>query len=75
MNEHKAGAVDYTPVADAQATLLSDRENALSVQRSRRINAATLIGNLSGDWSDAQLHDAQLPETKAQPLSNAAASP
>jgi outer membrane protein TolC len=65
-NEYFAGTVDYTTVAAAQTTELSDEENALSVQQSRLIDSVTLIGNLGGGWSDAQLHDAQHPEKLAQ---------
>jgi NodT family efflux transporter outer membrane factor (OMF) lipoprotein len=75
LNEYKAGTVDYTTVATTQATLLSDQENALSVQQSRLVDAATLIGNLGGGWSDTQLHDSQNPDRPAQPSSSIAASP
>jgi NodT family efflux transporter outer membrane factor (OMF) lipoprotein len=64
-NEYQAGTVDYTTVATAQATQLSDEENALSVRQNRLIDAATLIGDLGGGWSDAQLHDAQHPDASA----------
>jgi outer membrane protein TolC len=49
----------------AQATQLSDQENALSVQQNRLIDAATLIGDLGGGWSSTQLHDAQHPQKTA----------
>ena len=52
-NEYQAGTVDYTTVATAQATQLSDEQTALSVQQSRLIDAATLIGDLGGGWSNA----------------------
>jgi outer membrane protein TolC len=65
-NEYQAGTVDYTTVATAQATQLSDEENALSVRQNRLIDAATLIGDLGGGWSDAQLHDAQHPDAPVQ---------
>ena len=65
-NEYRAGTVDYTTVATTQATLLSDQENALSVQQSRLIDTATLIGDLGGNWSETQLHDAQQPEKAAE---------
>jgi NodT family efflux transporter outer membrane factor (OMF) lipoprotein len=65
-NEYQAGTVDYTTVATAEATQLSDEENALSVQQSRLVDAATLIGDLGGGWSDAQLHDAQHPDAPVQ---------
>jgi len=58
-NEYQAGTVDYTTVATAMATQLTDEQNALSVQQTRLIDAATLIGDLGGGWTDAQLHDAQ----------------
>jgi NodT family efflux transporter outer membrane factor (OMF) lipoprotein len=61
-NEYQAGTVDYTTVATAQATQLSDEENALSVRQSRLVDAATLIGDLGGGWSSTQLHDAQHPD-------------
>jgi NodT family efflux transporter outer membrane factor (OMF) lipoprotein len=66
-NEYRAGTVDYTTVATAQAAQLSDEENALSVQQNRLIDAATLIGDLGGGWSEAQLHNAQHPEKPIQP--------
>jgi NodT family efflux transporter outer membrane factor (OMF) lipoprotein len=58
-SEYQVGTVDYTTVATAQATELSDEQTALSVQQTRLIDAATLIGDLGGGWSDAQLHDPQ----------------
>jgi NodT family efflux transporter outer membrane factor (OMF) lipoprotein len=64
-NEYRAGTVDYTTVATAQATELSDRQNALSLQQSRLIAAVNLIGDLGGGWSDAQLHDARHPDRPA----------
>ncbi len=64
-NEYQAGTVDYTTVATAQATQLGDEESALSVRQSRLIDAATLIGDLGGGWSDAQLHDAQHSDAPA----------
>ena len=61
-NEYQSGTVDYTTVAAAQATQLSDEQTALGVQQSRLVDAATLIGDLGGGWSDLQLHDAQHPD-------------
>lgn len=60
-NEYLAGTVDYTTVAMAEATELIDEQDALLVQQSRLVDAATLIGDLGGGWSTAQLHDAQHP--------------
>jgi outer membrane protein TolC len=65
-NEYQAGTVDYTTVATAQATELSDEENALSVQQNRLTDAATLIGDLGGGWSASKLHDAQHPDLPVQ---------
>jgi NodT family efflux transporter outer membrane factor (OMF) lipoprotein len=67
LNEYQAGTVDYTTVATAQATQLSIEQNALTVRQSRLVDAATLIGDLGGGWSDAQLHDAQHPDAPVQP--------
>jgi NodT family efflux transporter outer membrane factor (OMF) lipoprotein len=58
-NEYQAGTVDYTTVATAQATQLSTQQTALSVQQSRLLDAASLIGDLGGGWSDSLLHDAR----------------
>jgi NodT family efflux transporter outer membrane factor (OMF) lipoprotein len=61
-SEYQVGTVDYTTVATAQATELSDEQTALSVQQTRLIDAATLIGDLGGGWSAAQLDDGRNPE-------------
>jgi len=66
LNEFQAGTVDYTTVATAQATQLTIEQSALTVQQSRLVDAATLIGDLGGGWSDAQLHDAQHPNAPVQ---------
>jgi NodT family efflux transporter outer membrane factor (OMF) lipoprotein len=58
-NEYQAGTVDYTTVATAQATQLSSQQTALNVQQSRLLDAASLIGDLGGGWSDSLLHDAR----------------
>jgi outer membrane protein TolC len=65
-NEYRAGTVDYTTVATADTQQLSDQENALNVQQSRLVAAVTLIGDLGGGWSDAQLHDARHPDRTVQ---------
>jgi NodT family efflux transporter outer membrane factor (OMF) lipoprotein len=70
-NEYQGGIVDYTTVATAQATQLASEQTALNIQLSQLTNAATLIGNLGGGWSAAQLHDAQHPEKlAAQPAAS-----
>ena len=55
--EYQAGTVDYTTVALAQETQLSDQEAQLSVEESRLVDAVSLIGDLGGSWSDSQLHN------------------
>ncbi|WP_293034631.1 efflux transporter outer membrane subunit [Paraburkholderia sp.] len=55
-NEFAAGTVDYTTVATAQTTQLSQQQTALNVQQQRLLNTAALIGDLGGGWSGA-LHD------------------
>lgn len=74
-NEYQAGTVDYTTVATAQATELGDEESALSVAQSRLVDAATLIGDLGGGWSDAALHDPQNPDKPASGGAKLAAAP
>jgi NodT family efflux transporter outer membrane factor (OMF) lipoprotein len=59
--EFQAGTVDYTTVAFAQETQLSDQQNQLSIQQSRLLAAVSLIGDLGGGWSADQLHDPQHP--------------
>jgi len=56
-NEYQAGTVDYTTVATAQTTQLSEQENALSVEQERLVAAANLIGDLGGGWQASNLHD------------------
>jgi NodT family efflux transporter outer membrane factor (OMF) lipoprotein len=55
--EFQAGTVDYTTVAAAQQTQLSNQQNALSVEQSRLVEIVSLIGDLGGGWSDSRLHD------------------
>lgn len=56
-NEYEAGTVDFTTVATAQATQLSLQQTALNVQQTRLLDAASLIGDLGGGWSDSELAD------------------
>ncbi|WP_436228029.1 efflux transporter outer membrane subunit [Caballeronia sp. LjRoot29] len=60
-NEYQAGTVDYTTVATAQATQLNNQQTALNVQQTRLLDAASLIGDLGGGWSDSALHDPRHP--------------
>jgi len=57
LNEYQAGTVDYTTVAVAQTTQLNDEQAALNVQQQRLLDAASLIGDLGGGWSSAEMHD------------------
>jgi NodT family efflux transporter outer membrane factor (OMF) lipoprotein len=57
LDEFQAGTVDYTTVAVAQQTQFADQQSALGVQQSRLIDAVSLITDLGGGWSTAQLHD------------------
>jgi len=70
-NEYQAGTVDYTTVATAQTTQLSNQQTALNVQESRLLDAASLIGDLGGGWSDSALHDPRHPESAASAASAA----
>jgi NodT family efflux transporter outer membrane factor (OMF) lipoprotein len=76
MAEFQAGTADYTTVAQAQVTQLSNQQSALTVQESRLVDAVSLIGDLGGGWSDSLLHDPNNPKTlPAEPAATAAASP
>ena len=66
--EYKAGTVDYVTVAQAQQAQYGNQLNALTVQQTRLTDAVSLIADLGGGWSDAQLHD---PRSAKQPLSAA----
>jgi NodT family efflux transporter outer membrane factor (OMF) lipoprotein len=61
LNEYEAGTVDYTTVATAQTTALSNQQTALNVREQRLLDAASLIGDLGGGWSDSELHDPRHP--------------
>jgi NodT family efflux transporter outer membrane factor (OMF) lipoprotein len=76
MAEFQAGTADYTTVALAQVTQLSNQQSALTVQESRLVDAVSLIGDLGGSWSDSQLHDPRHPKTlPAQPPAAGSSSP
>lgn len=75
LDEYQAGTVDYTTVATAQATQLSNQQTALGVQEQRLIDAASLIGDLGGGWSMGDLHDGRDPTKPAtKPVANATAA-
>jgi NodT family efflux transporter outer membrane factor (OMF) lipoprotein len=63
-NEYQAGTVDYTTVATAQTTALSNQQTALNVREQRLMDAASLIGDLGGGWSDSELHDPRHPASQ-----------
>ena len=56
-NEYRAGTVDYTTAATAQATQLGIQETALSVEQQRLLDAVSLIGDLGGGWSADELQN------------------
>jgi outer membrane protein TolC len=62
MAEFQAGTADYTTVAQAQEAQLTNQQNALTVQQSRLLAAVSLIGDLGGGWSTADLHDPSSPK-------------
>jgi outer membrane protein TolC len=55
LNEYKAGTVDYTTVVTAEATALSDALQVIQVLEERQIASVTLIADLGGGWSTADL--------------------
>ncbi len=63
MNEYRAGTIDYTSVVTAEAIALGDQETALSIQQQRLIASATLIQDLGGGWTRADL-----PAVSAMPV-------
>lgn len=54
--EFKAGTVDYTTVAQAQEVQFSDAQTLLSAEQTRLTDAVSLIADLGGGWSAADLH-------------------
>lgn len=55
LNEYRAGTIDYTSVVTAQAIALGDEQTALSIQQQRLVASATLIEDLGGGWTTADL--------------------
>jgi NodT family efflux transporter outer membrane factor (OMF) lipoprotein len=55
LNEYKAGTVDFTTVAAAQVTELTNRETALSVLQSQLTSSVALIQALGGGWDASEL--------------------
>ena len=73
--EFKAGTVDYTTVAQAQEAQLTDEQSLLSVQQSRLTDAVSLIADLGGGWSAANLHSPSNPESLPPDPSESAPPP
>jgi NodT family efflux transporter outer membrane factor (OMF) lipoprotein len=65
LNEYRAGTVDYTTAATAQATQLSIEETALNVRQQRLLDAVSLIGDLGGGWSADELQNPGKPAKSA----------
>ena len=65
LNEYRAGTVDYTTAATAQATQLSIEETALGVTQQRLLDAVSLIGDLGGGWSSDELQNPRKPAKSA----------
>lgn len=58
-NEYEAGTADFTTVAVAQATQLSNQQAALAAHQQRLLDTVSLIGDLGGGWSASDLMLAQ----------------
>jgi NodT family efflux transporter outer membrane factor (OMF) lipoprotein len=56
-NEYRAGTVDYTTAATAQATQLSTEQSALGVKLQRLLDTVSLIGDVGGGWSADELQN------------------
>jgi NodT family efflux transporter outer membrane factor (OMF) lipoprotein len=55
VNEYNAGTVDFTTVATAEVTELTNRETALGIVQSQLTSSVALIQALGGGWSTADL--------------------
>jgi len=55
LNEYNAGTVDFTTVAAAQVTELSNRETALGIIQSQLTSSVALIQALGGGWEASEL--------------------
>jgi len=55
LNEYNAGTVDFTTVATAQVTELTNRETALGINTSQLTSSVALIQALGGGWASADL--------------------
>jgi NodT family efflux transporter outer membrane factor (OMF) lipoprotein len=55
LNQYKAGTVDFTTVAVAQAAALNARQSLINVRTERMTEAVDLIEALGGGWSSDEL--------------------
>jgi NodT family efflux transporter outer membrane factor (OMF) lipoprotein len=55
LNEYNAGTVDFTTVAAAQVTELTNRETQLGIVQSQLTSSVALIQALGGGWSESDL--------------------
>jgi NodT family efflux transporter outer membrane factor (OMF) lipoprotein len=55
LNEYNAGTVDFTTVAAAQVTELTNRETALGIIQSQLTSSVALIQALGGGWDSSDL--------------------
>lgn len=82
LNQYLAGTVDYTTVATAQATALTNEETALTIRESRFVASVDLIEALGGGWNVGKLptttqveSDTSEPAPVSQPAATPASSP
>ncbi|WP_373788944.1 efflux transporter outer membrane subunit [Delftia acidovorans] len=74
LNEYEAGTVDYTTLATAQATQISNQQSRLNVRLQQLVSTVTLIGDLGGGWDAARL-DAMVPPHAADAKRPGSAQP
>lgn len=55
LNQYRAGTIDYTTVATAQANALSNEESALTVLQDRLVASVDLTEALGGGWDSRDL--------------------
>ena len=55
LNEYNAGTVDFTTVAAAQVTELTNRETQLGIVQNQLTSSVALIQALGGGWSQSDL--------------------
>ena len=55
LNEYNAGTVDFTTVATAQVTELTNRETALGINQAQLTSSVALIEALGGGWNTDDL--------------------